>query len=113
LDLKEAGGNYSSIKSWIELLNLNTSHFTGQSSNKNKKFAKRTEEYLEKNSYKYIYTITTPTGEVVRTKNLSEFCRDNNLNQRNMWLVSVGRVKTCKGYKVTRESINNQKPNEI
>jgi hypothetical protein len=114
LDLKEAGGNYSSIKSWIELLNLNTSHFTGQASNKNKKFAKRTEEYLEKNSYKYTYTITTPTGEIVRTKNLSEFCRNNNLNKRNMWLVSVGRVKTCKDYKVTREPINNQKnTNEI
>ena len=30
-----------------------------------------------------------------------------------MWLVSVGRVKTCKGYKVTREPLNNKKTNEI
>lgn len=113
INLKEAGGNYSSVKSWIKLLNLDTSHFTGQSSNKNKKNAKRTEEYLEKNSYKYVYTITTATGEIIIIKNLSKFCRDNKLNQRNMWLVASGRVKTCKGYKVTRELINNQKTNEV
>lgn len=103
LGLKESGGNYISVKTWIKMLNLDTSHFTGQSSNKNKKFPKRTEEYMEKNLYKYIYTITTSTGEIIITKNLSKFCRENNLNKRNMWLVSVGRVKSCKGYKVTRE----------
>ena len=105
LGLKEAGGNYNSINTWIELLKLDTSHFTGQSSNKNKKFPKRTREYMEKNAYKYLYTITTPTGEIVITKNLSEFCRDNNLNKRNMWLVSVGRVKSYKRYKIKRESL--------
>lgn len=105
LGLKETGGNYNSVESWIELLDLDTSHFTGQAWNKDKKLPKRTEEYLEKNLYKYIYTITTPTGEIIITKNLSAFCREHNLNKRNMWLVAVGRVKTCKGYKVTREPI--------
>jgi hypothetical protein len=109
LNLKETGGNYQSIKNWIQLLTIDTSHFTGQSSNKNKKFTKRTEEYMEKNLYKYIYTIIIPTGEIIITKNLSEFCRENNLNKRNMWLASVGRIKSCKGYRVTREPINTNK----
>jgi hypothetical protein len=110
IGLKETGGNYSSVKSWMGLLNLDTSHFTGMGWSKGKKLGDRiTEEQKEKSHYKYIYTITTPTGEIIITKNLSEFCRNNNLNKRNMWLVSVGRVKTCKGYKVTRQPINTHK----
>jgi hypothetical protein len=105
LNLKETGGNYTSIKKWIKLLNLDTSHFTGQASNKGKKFLKRTEEYKEKNCYKYIYTIITPAGKTIITKNLSEFCRINKLNKRNMWLASVGRIKSCKGYKITRKEL--------
>jgi hypothetical protein len=108
------GSTYESIKRWIKLLNLNTFHFTGMGWNKGKKLGDRiTEEQKEKSHYKYTYTITTPKGQSVITKNLKKYCKDNNLNQRNMWLVSVGRVKTCKGYKVTRESINSQKTNEI
>jgi hypothetical protein len=114
LGLKEAGGNYNSIKTWITLLNLDTSHFTGMGWNKGKKLGDRiTEEQKEKSHYKYTYTVTTPTEEIIITKNLKKYCRDNNLNQRNMWLVSVGRVKTCKGYKVTRKLINNQKINVL
>lgn len=105
LGLKQTGGNYNSVKNWIKLLNLDTSHFTGQAWNKDKKLPKRTEEFLEKNLYKYVYTIITPTGEIIITKNLSAFCREHNLNKRNMWLVAVGRIKTCKGYKVKREII--------
>jgi hypothetical protein len=108
------GSTYDSIKRWIKKLNLDTSHFTGMGWNKGKKLGDRiTEEQKEKSHYKYTYTVTTPTEEIIITKNLKKYCRDNNLNQRNMWLVSVGRVKTCKGYKITRELINNQKTNEI
>jgi hypothetical protein len=104
------GSTYESIKRWIKKLNLDTSHFTGQVWNKGKKLGDRlTEEQKEKSHYKYIYTITTPTGEIIITKNLKKYCKDNNLNQRNMWLVSVGKIKTCKGYKVTREPINTHK----
>lgn len=106
LGLKEAGGNYNSINNWIKLLNLDTTHFTGQGWNKSKKLPKRTEDYMEKNLYKYIYTITTPTGEIIITKNLSQFCKENTLNQRNMWMVSMNKLKHCKGYEVTREPIN-------
>jgi hypothetical protein len=97
------GSTYQSIKRWIKLLNLDTSHFTGQSWNKGKKLGDRlTEEQKEKSHYKYIYTITTPKGITITTKNLKKYCRDNELNQRNMWLVASGRNKTCKGYKVKR-----------
>jgi len=113
LNLKEAGGNYNSINSWINLLNLDTSHFTGMCWNKGKKLGDRiTEEQKEKSHYKYIYTITTPIKEIIKTKNLKKYCKDNHLNQRNMWLVASGRVKTCKGYKVSREPINKIKTNE-
>lgn len=103
LNLKETGGNYCSIQSWINLLNLDISHFTGQSCNKGKKLGDRlTEEQKEKSHYKYIYTIISPDGTAIITKNLRKYCKDNELNQRNMWLVASGRNKTCKGYKVKR-----------
>jgi len=38
LNLKPSGGNYRCIKTLIQRLNLDSSHFTGQSSNKGKKF---------------------------------------------------------------------------
>ena len=106
LNLKETGGNYSSIKSWIKLLDLDTSHFTGKSWNKGKKLGDRlSEEQKEKSHYKYIYTITTPDGTIITTKSLKRYCRDNGLNERNMWLVATGKSKTCKGYKVKRIDI--------
>jgi hypothetical protein len=106
LNLKENGGNYSSIKSWIKLLDLDTSHFTGKVWNKGKKLGDRlSEEQKEKSHYKYIYTITTPDGKIITTKNLKKYCRDNGLNERNMWLVATGKSKTCKGYKVKRIDI--------
>lgn len=38
LKVKPAGGNYSTLKKAIKYFNLDTSHFTGQASNKGKKF---------------------------------------------------------------------------
>lgn len=114
LELKETGGNYNSVKTWIELLKLDTSHFTGMGWSKGKKLGDRlTEKQKEKSHYKYTYTVTTPTEQIIITKNLSQFCREHNLNKRNMWLASVGRIKSCKGYKVTREPLNNQKTNVL
>lgn len=100
------GSTYESIKRWIKKLNLDTSHFTGQVWNKGKKLGDRlTEQQKEKSHYKYIYIITTPEGTTITTKNLRKYCIDNKLNQRNMWLVASGRVKTCKGYKIKRLDI--------
>jgi hypothetical protein len=71
------------------------------------------EEHIERCFSKYTYTITTPKGKIEITKNLEKYCRCNGLRPRDMWNVAVGNQKTCKGYKVTREPINNQKTNEI
>lgn len=38
LNLKEAGGNYKTVKDLIQKLNLDISHYTGKSSNKGKLF---------------------------------------------------------------------------
>lgn len=38
LGLKEAGGNYQCLKQSIKRLNIDVSHFTGQATNKGKKF---------------------------------------------------------------------------
>lgn len=49
LNKKESGGNYSTIKNRINELGLDCSHFTGQASNKGKKFPTRKrniEDYL-------------------------------------------------------------------
>ena len=110
LNLKETGGNYESIHSWMKLLNLDTSHFTGQRCNKNKKLGDRiTEEQKEKSHYKYFYTITNPNGEIFKTNNLNRFCRENNLNKGNMWMVSVDRLKHYKHWKVYKECIQSIK----
>jgi hypothetical protein len=107
LNLKEAGGNYSSVKLWIKLLNLDTSHFAGQAWNKGKKLiSPLTEEQKEKSHYKYTYTITTPKGQIDVTKNLRRYCKENKLNQGNMWMVSIGKNKSCKGYKVSKQLLN-------
>ncbi len=49
LNLKEAGGNYKSIKTLIEKLKIDSSHLTGKGWRINKTFPPRrkTEEYLE------------------------------------------------------------------
>ena len=107
LNLKETGGNYNSIKTWIKLLNLNTSHFTGLGWSKGKTLiSPLTEEQKEKSHYKYTYTITTPKGQIDVTKNLRRYCKENKLNQGNMWMVSIGKSKSCKGYKVSRVELN-------
>jgi hypothetical protein len=107
LNLKETGGNYNSIKTWIKLLNLNTSHFTGLGWSKGKTLiSPLTEEQKEKSHYKYTYTITTPKGQIDVTKNLRRYCKENKLNQGNMWMVLIGKSKSCKGYKVSRVELN-------
>jgi hypothetical protein len=47
------------------------------------------------------YTMINPNGEVVHIKNMSEFCREHNLNQSHMISVFLGRYGfiSHKGYK--------------
>jgi hypothetical protein len=71
------------------------------------------EEHIEKCFAKYIYTIITPEGETIITKNLEKFCRERYLKSRSMQNVCKGHQKTHKGYKVTREPINTHKISNV
>lgn len=44
------------------------------------------------------------TGETIRTINLRKFCRENNLDMRNMWRAVRLPGSTCKGWEVQRFS---------
>jgi hypothetical protein len=57
-------------------------------------------------SINYYYIITTPEGEIVRTKYLLDYCDRNNLQQTHMYNVVNGKRPHHKGYKVYRERIN-------
>jgi hypothetical protein len=52
---------------------------------------------------KYIYVITTPQGEVIKTKYLIDFCERNNLLSTKMYAVSLGKASNHKGFKVHKE----------
>ena len=47
------------------------------------------------------YIITDPDGNDIRIVNLSEWCRNNDLDQGNMVRVANGKAKQHKGYVVS------------
>jgi hypothetical protein len=47
-----------------------------------------------------IYIITTPANQVIKTKNLMNFCGENNLNYNNMLRASKNNKKSHKGYRI-------------
>jgi hypothetical protein len=60
----------------------------------------------DENSINYYYVITTPKGEIIKTKYLYDFCNLYGLSDSNMYRVAKGKVEQYKGYKVHREKIN-------
>lgn len=61
---------------------------------------KMSEEAIAKTvaAHSKTYYLTTPAGEDIVVTNLSKFCRENNLDQRNMSKMYNGLQKTSKGY---------------
>jgi hypothetical protein len=57
------------------------------------------------NSNSKTYQITYPNGETKIIKNLTQFCRDNNLYQGNMVCVSQGKRKHHKGFKCSKVAL--------
>ena len=45
------------------------------------------------------YSIIDSNNKIIQIKNLTKFCRDNNLNNGNMFSVISGKKKTYKGYR--------------
>lgn len=62
-----------------------------------RKMSQETKEKLQLANSKTYYLIN-PAGDSIVVKNLSEFCRINNLDQRNMNNMYNGRYKSSKGY---------------
>jgi len=54
-------------------------------------------------SCKYEYIITSPSGDIFSTKNMSEFCRQYNLHKGAMCLVSEGKRNHHKNWKVEKK----------
>jgi len=59
-------------------------------------------------SIKYTYVITTPEGEIIRTKYIDDFCKRNNLVDSIMYRVASGERNSHKEFKVHRELDNPQ-----
>ena len=60
---------------------------------------------IKENNMKYNFKIITPMQEVIITKNLFQFCLNNNLNYDVMLRVSKGNKNKYKNYMVYRECI--------
>ena len=70
-------------------------NWTKQEYRDKQKATKSTPEYLEKMSalfsdFCYVSHPIETNGEFIKIQNLNRFCRDNNLNQGNMWSVAKG-----------------------
>lgn len=48
------------------------------------------------------WIIINPKGETIKIKNLTKFCKENNLDQGNMVKVSKGIIKQNKGWKCVK-----------
>lgn len=57
---------------------------------------KHSEEFIERKSK--IYSFTDPFGEKITIKNLTKFCRENDLHTGNMNSLFYGKIKSYKGY---------------
>jgi len=68
-------------------------------------YGTRKEAYIDEAKLHKFYQV-----EVYTTKNLKRFCRDYNLNQGNMWKLSMGMIKTCKGYSISKQPLSETLP---
>jgi group I intron endonuclease len=57
---------------------------------------KHSDEFIEKKSKEYCFY--APTGEKIYIKNLTKYCRENNLHTGNMCSLYYGKIKSYKGY---------------
>lgn len=57
-----------------------------------------TDLYNKEYSSRKIFILKSPTGEIVETKNLSRFCRENSLLQGNMSKVTAGNRTFHRGW---------------
>lgn len=51
---------------------------------------------------RFMYTLTSPKGEIIQTSNLNQFCKEHGLGQSAMSRVSRGECSHHKNWKITR-----------
>lgn len=106
--LKQSSKLFFNTEKGKEIRQLNTQRFKDNNPGKNpsaetRKKISESKKGIAVNTKNWI--ITTPTGEILIINNLSEFCRDNSLDQANMIAVSKGRQKHSKGYKCQKSPL--------
>lgn len=67
-----------------------------------RKHSPETVEKMRELRSKNVYQITTPSGEVLETRNLVVFARDHGLQQSELSRVANGLAKSHKGFIVCR-----------
>ena len=65
------------------------------------------EKYYNPNSWKE-FTIMSPTGKICSDKNISKFCRENDLSQGHLCSVISGKLKSHKGWKLPETKIKKR-----
>ena len=60
-------------------------------SNKRKPLTEYTKTKIRQKKLKYVYELVSPEGVIFTTDNLSQLCKNNNLNQSNMRFVCHGK----------------------
>jgi hypothetical protein len=71
-----------------------------------KKHTQKWKNMMMETLCKYEYEIISPDEEIFHTKNLSEFCREHNLHNGAMCLVSQGKRKYHKNWKVEKQLVS-------
>lgn len=60
---------------------------------------------VTKEKSNFIYTIITPNNEIIKTRYIGQFCKENNLCKYSMCKVATKKRKHYRGYKVYREEV--------
>jgi hypothetical protein len=120
---KTSKSSYGLITKWANFLEVDISHLIGVHINKGKIHTEesrekmslshigktKTEEHKKKiklSNCKYVYIFISPEGIITETVWCTDFCKENNLNARNIREVTRGVRNHHKGWKATRRPRN-------
>jgi len=65
-----------------------------------KRHTEETKQKMTENSKVKSFSVISPTGEIIHSKNATQFCKDNNLRQSNFCLLLNGKRKSHKGFRL-------------
>jgi hypothetical protein len=120
---KTSKSSYGLITKWADFLEVDISHLIGAHINKGKIHTKETkekmslsrkgkikdEEHKKKiklSNCKYVYIFISPEGIITETILHTDFCKENNLNPREIRKIARGIIEHHKGWKATRRPRN-------